>query len=62
MHFWNVSYNLCLEKKNSCLQKKKMYVRERNYICFIVVIIHIYLRTTQEIEFSFVLDFPIFLT
>lgn len=50
-------------KKNSCLQKKKnVCERERNYICFIVVIIHIYLRTTQEIEFSFVLDFPIFLT
>lgn len=55
---------ICAYKKNSCLQKKKMCVcvRERNYICFIVVIIHIYLRTTQEIEFSFVLDFPIFLT
>lgn len=54
---------ICAYKKNSCLQKKKnVCERERNYICFIVVIIHIYLRTTQEIEFSFVLDFPIFLT
>lgn len=54
---------ICAYKKNSLFTKKKnVCERERNYICFIVVIIHIYLRTTQEIEFSFVLDFPIFLT
>lgn len=54
---------ICAYKKILVYKKKKcVCVRERNYICFIVVIIHIYLRTTQEIEFSFVLDFPIFLT
>lgn len=55
---------ICAYKKKFLFTKKKknVCVRERNYICFIVVIIHIYLRTTQEIEFSFVLDFPIFLT
>lgn len=53
---------ICAYKKKFLFTKKKMCERERNYICFIVVIIHIYLRTTQEIEFSFVLDFPIFLT
>lgn len=55
---------ICAYKKKFLFTKKKKNVceRERNYICFIVVIIHIYLRTTQEIEFSFVLDFPIFLT
>lgn len=55
---------ICACNKKILVYKKKKNVceRERNYICFIVVIIHIYLRTTQEIEFSFVLDFPIFLT
>lgn len=55
---------ICAYNKKILVYKKKKNVceRERNYICFIVVIIHIYLRTTQEIEFSFVLDFPIFLT
>lgn len=54
---------ICAYKKKFLFTKKKnVCERERNYICFIVVIIHIYLRTTQEIEFSFVLDFPIFLT
>lgn len=56
---------ICAYKKKILVYKKKkknVCERERNYICFIVVIIHIYLRTTQEIEFSFVLDFLIFLT
>lgn len=56
---------ICAYNKKILVYKKKkkcVWERERNYICFIVVIIHIYLRTTQEIEFSFVLDFPIFLT